>query len=274
MNRERLAYFMEHRGSYLLLLLYVVLFFLYVFVPIVIVVGVSFTATPYVVFPPQGLSLQWFERFFSYPAFTNSLIVSIQIALLSAFFGCLIGVPAALALVRSKMKSADMVMTFLLSPLSMPLIVTGFALLFYLSWLGLGVTFESLLIAHTVVSLPYIVRTVAGVYRGISPDYEESAAALGANRWQVFLHITLPTIKPGIFAGALFAMLISIDNLPISYFFSSSATNTLPVVMLAYLENQFDPAVAAASSVQLVLAVIGLLIVERIYGLNAMTPAS
>jgi putative spermidine/putrescine transport system permease protein len=150
----------------------------------------------------------------------------------------------------------------------MPLIVLGFALLFYLSRLGFGVSFVSLLIAHTVVSLPYIVRTVAGVYRGISPEFEESAAILGANRWQVFRHVTLPMIKPGIFAGALFAMLISVDNLPISYFFGSADTNTLPVVMLSYLEHQFDPSVAAASTVQLVIAMIGLVLLERTYGLQ------
>ena len=106
------------------------------------------------------------------------------------------GVPAALAVTRGKGPYADAIMTFLLSPLSMPLIVIGFALLFYLSALGLGVSFVSLLIAHTVISVPYIIRTVAGVYRGISPDYEETAAVLGANRLQVFWHVTLPMISP------------------------------------------------------------------------------
>ena len=156
----------------------------------------------------------------------------------------------------------------------MPLIVVGFALMFYLSALGLGVSFMSLLIAHTVISVPYIIRTVAGVYRGIPPDFEETAAVLGANRMQIFWYVTLPMIKPGIFAGMLFAILISIDNLPISFFFGSVDTNTLPVVMLSYLEHQFDPAVAAASTIQLIVAVIGLIIVERVYGLDAMAPAT
>lgn len=268
------TYYSDKRGSRAFLLGYAVLFFTYLFAPIVIVVGVSLTASDYVVFPPKGVSLRWFDRFFGYKAFVDSFVVSVQIAVLSALAGCAIGVPAALALVRGRVPGANAIMAFLLSPLSMPLIVTGFALLFYLSWMGLGVSFLSLLIAHTVVSLPYIVRTVAGVYRGVSAEYEESAAALGANRWQVFRYVTLPMVKPGIFAGALFAMLISVDNLPISYFFSGTSTNTLPVVMLAYLENQFDPSVAAASTIQLVVALLGLLVVERMYGLRAMTPAT
>lgn len=270
----RLAYTVSERLPKLWLVLYVVLFFVFLLGPIAIVVAISFTTTEYVAFPPKGFSWRWYERFFDYEPFINSFIVSVQLAVATALLGGFLGVPAALAVVRGRVPFADTIMTFLLSPLSMPLIVVGFALLFYLSALGLGVSFLSLLIAHTVISVPYIIRTVAGVYRGISPDYEETAAVLGANRLQIFWHVTLPMIKPGIFAGMLFAMLISIDNLPISFFFGSFETNTLPVVMLSYLEHQFDPSVAAASSIQLLVAVIGLFIVERIYGLDAMAPAT
>ena len=256
------------------MLFYVVLFFIFLLGPIFIVVSISFTETEFVAFPPKGFSWKWYERFFEYERFVDSFIVSVELAVATALLGVGLGVPAALAVTRGNVPYANTIMTFLLSPLSMPLIVVGFALLFYLSAIGFGVSFISLLIAHTVISLPYVVRTVAGVYRGVSPDYEESAAVLGANRIQIFWHVTLPMIKPGIFAGMLFAMLISIDNLPISFFFGSADTNTLPVVMLSYLEHQFDPSVAAASSIQLIVAVIGLFIVERIYGLDAMTPAS
>ena len=100
------------------------------------------------------------------------------------------------------------------------------------------------------------------------PDLEESATILGANRWQVLRHVTLPQIRPGIFAGALFSILISVDNLPISFFFGSPSTNTLPVVMLSYLEHQFDPSIAALSTVQMILAMAGLFVIERFYGLR------
>ncbi len=159
-------------------------------------------------------------------------------------------------------------MTFLLSPLSMPMIVLGFVLLFYLSAIGAGVSMLSLVLSHTVVSIPYIVRTVAATYRGIPANLEETALVLGASRWQVFRHVTFPLIRPGVFAGGLLAMLLSIDNLPLSYFFGSPSTSTLPVVMLSYLENQFDPAIAAISTVQMLLAVCALLLVGRIHGLG------
>jgi putative spermidine/putrescine transport system permease protein len=270
----RLASGIRSRLPRIGLVAYMVAFFVFLLGPIFIVVAISFTTTEFVAFPPKGFTWRWYERFFDYEPFVNSFIVSVELAIATAVLGSFLGIPAALAIVRGRVPFADSIMTFLLSPLSMPLIVVGFALLFYLSALGLGVSFTSLLIAHTVISVPYIIRTVAGVYRGISPEFEETAAVLGANRIQIFFHVTLPMIKPGIFAGMLFAMLISIDNLPISFFFGSYETNTLPVVMLSYLEHQFDPSVAAASSIQLLVAVVGLFIVERIYGLDAMAPAT
>ena len=258
------------RQERFVLAIVVVAFFVFMLAPILIVVVVSFTEVDYVAFPITGFSLRWFHRIVEYRPFIDALVVTIQVAVLSTALACLIGVPAALALVRSRAKSAESLMTFLLSPLSMPMIVLGLGLLFYLSWIGLGISMTSLVIAHTIVSLPYIIRTVAGVYRGVSRDFEEGAAILGANRWQIFHRITLPQIKPGIFAGATFSILISVDNLPISFFFGSTTTNTLPVVMLSYLEHQFDPSIAALSTVQLAIAVVGLAVVERLYGLRHM----
>lgn len=119
----------------------------------------------------------------------------------------------------------------------------------------------------------YISRTVLAVYRGIPVGLEESAAVLGAGRLQTFALVTLPLIRPGVFAGGLFAVLISLDNLPLSFFFGSSTTNTLPVVMLSYMQNQFDPSIAAISTVQMLIAVFSLLIVNAIYGIERLTAA-
>jgi putative spermidine/putrescine transport system permease protein len=253
---------------------YVILFFAFILAPIVIVVVISFSSAGYVTFPIPGLSLRWFQRVYEYKPFIEAIVVTLQIAFLSAFLAVVLSVPAALVLARSRRRSSELLMTFLLSPLSMPLIVLGFAQLFFLSAIGFGVSFKSLLVAHTVVSIPYIVRTVAAVYRGLPTNFEESALVLGATRLQTFLYVTLPLIRPGIFAGSLFAVLLSIDNLPISYFFGSPGTSTLPVVMLSYLENQFDPSIAALSTIQMVFAIIALVVVDRLYGLRAMSPPS
>lgn len=256
-----------------LLHLYVVLFFAFMLLPIVVVIIVGFSSTDYIVFPIEGFSLKWFWRVYEYKPFLNSFVVTFEVAIASTAAAIVIGVPAALGLARSSHPAAALVMTMLLSPLSMPAIILGFALLFYLSMLGFGVSLLSLIIAHTVVAVPYIVRTVAALYRSLAPSLEEAALILGASRWQTFHHVTLPLIAPGISAGALFAMLLSIDNLPLSYFFGSPGTSTLPVVMLSYIENQFDPAIAAVSTVQLAIAVVTLAIIQRFYGLSGLSAA-
>lgn len=253
---------------------FVVVFFIFMLAPILVVVLVSFTSAGYVAFPIPGWSLKWFANIFAYQPFVDALIVSFKIGIGATILSCLIGIPACLYLARSRTGWASAVMAFLLSPLSMPMIVIGFASLFFMSRLGLGISFSALLITHTIVCLPYVVRTVAGVYGSLPKSYEEAAAILGANPLQVFWHVTLPLIRPGIMAGSLFSFLTSFDNLPVSYFFASASTNTLPVVMLSYLEHQFDPTIAALSTLQLLMAVATLIIVDRIYSIRKMTVAA
>ena len=266
---------MRHRLDLgrLLLTIFVVIFFVFMTLPIGIVVVASFTDASFVAFPITGWSLRWFWRIFEYQPYMDSMLVSLEVALGATMISCLIGVPAAIALARSPSALANTVMTYLLSPLSMPMIVIGFAALFFLSRVGVGVSFTALLIAHTTVCLPYIVRTVAATYRGTARSYEEAAALLGANPLQVFWHVILPLIRPGIVAGSLFSFLVSFDNLPISYFFGQPGTLTLPVVMLSYMEHQFDPSIAALSTLQLLLAIVCLIVVDWLYGIDKMIVA-
>lgn len=247
---------------------FVAAFFVFLLAPILIVVLYSVSDAAYTVWPIQKLSLRWYERMIEYRPFLTSLGFSFKVAIWAAILSILIGVPAALALARSRSPWAEVVTTFLLGPLSMPMILLGVALLYYFSWMGLGVSQTGVILSHTVVSLPYIVRTVAAVYMNAGKGQEESAAILGANRVQVFVRVTLPMIRAGILAGGIFAMLISLDNLPISFFFAGPDTNTLPVVMLAYQQNQFDPAIAAISTAQMVIAIVMLLVVQRLTGLH------
>jgi putative spermidine/putrescine transport system permease protein len=249
---------------------FVAAFMLFMIAPILVVVVVSFSSQGFVSFPVRSFSLRWYYRIIEYRPFVDSLIVSLELAFLSTLAASIIGVPAALLIARRRGGLADAISGFLLSPISMPLIVLGYALLFYLSSLGFGVSFVALTIAHTVVGVPYMFRTVLGVYRSQPREYEEAAAILGATRLQTFVFVTLPLIRPGMFAGCLFSVLVSLDNLPISYFFGSAATNTLPVVMLSYLEHQFDPSIAAIGTVQMVLAMIALALVDRVYGLRRL----
>jgi putative spermidine/putrescine transport system permease protein len=259
----------ERAGSWLLLA-FNVAFFIFLLAPIVVVVMVSFTPELSVSVPYHGFSMRWYQRIIDYKPFMASLKISLLLALASAALAVFIAIPAAIGLGRSTTRISSVIVTLLLAPIAIPALVVGFSLLYFMSGLGIGVSFFALLIAHTVISIPYVMRTVLAVYRGLGINLEEASAILGADEWQTFQNVTLPLIGPGIFAGALFAVLVSLDNLPVSYFFGTANVTTLPVVMLSYLQNQFDPSIAAISTVQMLIAVILLFILERTYGLRAL----
>lgn len=251
--------------------LFVAAFFVFIVAPIAVVVWVSFTPESGLALPFSGGSLRWYRRLWEYQPFIDSLGTSLVLALLSALLAVLLAVPSALYLGRARGRIPGIITAFLLAPIAIPALVIGFALLYYLSSIGIGVSFGALLLAHTVVSVPYVARTCLAVYRNVGVHYEEAASVLGANALQSFTFVTLPLIAPGIFAGSLFSILVSLDNLAVSYFFGTANVTTLPVVMLSYLQNQFDPAIAAISTVQMAITVLLLMIVEKTYGLRALT---
>ncbi|MDE1991198.1 MAG: ABC transporter permease [Rhizobiaceae bacterium] len=272
-NGSRVSRRRRLRWGKLALAVYAAFFFLFLLAPIVIVVIASFSSANFIAFPMPGFSLEWYERILNYPPFMQSLVVSMEVAFLSGLAGLALGVPAALWAARDDGIAARLFTNLMLAPISIPAILLGFSLLYTLSAMTLGISLPSLVITHTVVAIPYISRTVLAVYRAVPPDHEEAATLLGASRQQVLFTITLPLVRPGIFAGTMFAMLVSFDNLPLSLFLSGPSTTTLPVVILSYLQNQFDPSIAAIATVQMLIAVIALTVVNAIYGIEKMTAA-
>jgi putative spermidine/putrescine transport system permease protein len=254
-----------------LLAVYTLLFAAFLLAPIVIVVAASFNPEASVMVPYEGFSLRWYQRLLEYRPFTSAMATSIGLAFVATAIAVVIAVPAALGLARSRSRAASVAISLLLSPIAIPPLVIGLSMLYYLSALGIGVSLFALVVTHTVVSVPYVMRTVLAACRNLGSSFDEAARVLGATGWQAFRFVTLPLIVPGVFAGALFAILMSLDNLGLSYFFGTAKVTTLPVVMLSYLQNQFDPLIAAVSTVQMALAIALLLFVERVYGLRALT---
>lgn len=245
--------------------------FIFLIAPLAIVVLVSFNASANVVFPPAGYSLRWFAHVFAYSPFIDAIINSLKLGILATLISIAIGVPAVLALGRYRFPLRDSIEAFLLSPLSLPMIVLGIALLVYFGQLGVGLPFWGLMAGHVVVTVPYIVRTTVAVYRGLDRSIEEAAMVLGASPWHTFRLVTLPLLRSGVFAGAIFAFLISFDNVPISIFLVNTNTTTLPVVILSYLVYNFDPSIAAISTLEMALVIFVLALLERFYGLNQIT---
>jgi len=236
--------------------------------PVIIVVPSAFSAHSSLAFPPNGFSLKWFANVFSSPAFTEAFLLSVSLALLSSGISAIVGTMAAIALVRHRPPGHDALLGLFLAPLIFPAIVLAAALSMVLGSLGLLRTFAGLVIAHVLVTLPYMIRTVFGTLSEIDVALEEAAYTLGANRWRTFRRVTLPLLRPGLLAGVTFSMIISFDEFTISLFLVGPGLRTLPLEIYNYTDANIDPTIAAISTLLIVVTLVGIIIIERLVGLG------
>jgi putative spermidine/putrescine transport system permease protein len=239
--------------------------YLLIFAPVVMVVVTSFFSQEIVSFPPPGLTFQWYVNAWEKPEFLRGLITSFQVALLAAAVGVPIGTAAALAIVRADFRGRGAISSLLLAPLAVPGVVAGSGL--YMLYVlaedffdrDIKATTQGLVAAHILLAIPWTVRLVVASLQGLDRAAEEAAANLGASPFTVFRRITLPMMRPGIVAAAMFSFVQSFENLDLSMLLVGPGRITLPVAMLNYLEFRIDPTLAAVATVQI--AVVGLLMV-------------
>jgi putative spermidine/putrescine transport system permease protein len=247
----------------------VILIYAFMFLPIAVVVLVSFNSEPYLRLPPTGLSLRWYRQVFTpdwLPALRYSLVLGLGVALAATALG---GV-GAFAIARYRFPGRATLQAFLLSPLSIPSIVTGVAILQFVTVANAQALFGHpiLLMAHVVVTMPFAVRMIGISLFTFDRRLEDAAQNLGARPRQVFWYITLPLLKPGVFAGMTFAFIVSFNNVPVSLFLVRPGATTLPIKILNYLEYRLDPTLAAVNMVSLLIVLIGVAIAERIGGFS------
>jgi putative spermidine/putrescine transport system permease protein len=251
-----------------LLLVFNALVYLLMLAPILVVIPVSFSERAYLVFPPQGFSLRWYANFFATRELAASLWLSLHLAGWTTAISTVLGTTAALGLVRYRYPGRRLLRELFLTPIVMPRLVLGIAFLMFLSRTIFSGGFVGLLVAHVVVAFPYVIRTVSASLVGLDRALEEAGASLGAAPLTVFRTITLPLLKPGILAGAIFAYVTSFDELVMTLFLAGPRLTTLPVQIFNYLEYTSDPTIAAISVVLVAITVVAVLVTERIVGFS------
>jgi putative spermidine/putrescine transport system permease protein len=249
-----------------LLALYNVAGYAFLMAPIAIVIVLSFTSGTSVSFPPPGLSLRWFRYLAGRDEFISSAIVSLEIATLASLGAVALALPAALALVRERVPGKAVVESLLMSPLVLPGIVTGIALLQYFTATGVIRSFPRLVLAHLVVCTPYAIRSITASLHGIDPSLEEASRTLGASRVTTFRRVLLPLLRPGVAAAFIFSFITSFDNVVVSIYLIGADTVTLPLRILTYVEWQFDPSIAAISTVFVVVTTAVVIAAEAMNG--------
>lgn len=250
---------------------FVALTFAFLLAPIIIVVLAAFNAGEYLTFPPQGLSLRWFENFFASKPFMDALGYSLRLALWVTFVATVLGTLASLFVVRHARRLKDFLRVLFVAPLAFPSILTGIALLIYFYAIGIGTRGGiSLAVGHVLVSTPFVFISVSSVLVRFDTSIEEASRSLGAGPLTTFRRITLPIIKGGVVSGAVLAFITSFDQFPISLLLSGIGTTTLPVQLFDYLRFSFDPTAAAASTVSVAITVLAVLLTERFVGLGSV----
>lgn len=247
---------------------------IFLLAPFAIVVVFAINPTNYVEFPPVGVSLVWFRKFFESSEFIDALLYSLQIAAVATVLSAVLGASGALAINRTNLPGKQAMIAIFLSPLMIPTILTGLGLFQMFLLLDVGRPAWGIILGHTVVCIPYVIRTTLAVLEGFDRRLEEAALNLGAGPVKTFFEVTLPNISPGVAAGAVFAFVISFDQVPISLFLVEPGRETFPIRMFNYLLYNFDGAIAAASIVSMAISLGLVFATDRIFGLQLVASST
>ena len=238
-----------------------------IFVPLLLTLYLSVFDETLIAFPPHGYTLRWYARIL--PEFGPALRTSLLTALAAVAVSIAVGVPASIGLSRLR-RGRGAMSTLLLAPLTVPGIAIGLGI-YVLAVLieertewPLSGSIPVMVAAHALIALPWVVRLCLAALANADPAAEEAAASLGAPPWQVVRRVTLPAMRGGIVAGALFAFIVSFENLEMTLFLTAPGMTTLPISVLQYLQYHIDPLVAAVAVAQVVLVGAALLLLDRL----------
>lgn len=253
------------------LALFTFLVFLFLLGPLLIISITSFEAGNILKFPPDEFSFRWYENILKVKMFFITFKTSIIVSLAGNLLALILGIPAAYALSRFDFRGKTVLNLIFVSPILIPGIVLGFALLRYVVVAYQFSIYMSLFVGHTIIMLPFVVRVISSSLSNFDFSIEEAAQSLGLSKVRAFFKVVLPNIKSGIIAAIMIAFLESFNNVDISVFMTGPGVSTLPIQMLTYVENYFDPTIAAISVLLMIITAIFMFMVERLMGLSYFT---
>jgi putative spermidine/putrescine transport system permease protein len=242
----------------------------FLMMPLLVTIAVSFGSSGIFTLPPPDWSVRWYQRLAGTRGLWPSLMTSLEVAAFSTAVALALGTLCAIALVRGRFPGRESIATFLVSPLMLPGLVVGIAMLQGFKTLGLREAYSSLLVAHVVITLPYVVRTVLAALSLFDFSLIDAARTLGCSYPSALTRVLVPALGPAFLTSGMFAFLASMDNYPISIFFTDGWTKTLPIQMLQYVEENPDPTIAAISSGLVLLAILALILGDRLVGLRKL----
>ncbi len=233
---------------------------LYILAPLIFVIVNSFNSAAYNVFPPQGFSLKWFGVVLRYPTFKRAFINSVIVGLGAMVIAVVTGTMAARAFVKYRFKFDTLTRSLLYSPALVPNIAIGAGIFLFYIRVGLYGSRIGLTLAHALLGLPFVISIMVAVMLNLDPSLEEAAQDLGAKPLETFIRVTLPQMRAGLIVSAMFAFIISFDELETSLFLVRPANNTLPIEMFLYLQEYQNPSLAALSTLLIAITAVAVIL--------------
>ncbi len=235
---------------------------LFLILPNVVVVAMSFSSAPYLQFPPPGFSVRWYRTIVDDPRWIESFFRSVRVALATTCLSLALGTGAAFGLARGQLFGSGAIRGLLIAPLIIPHVIIGAAVYGLYVRLGLVSTEAGLAMAHTVLAVPVVMIAVTSAMRAVKRDLELAAMSLGASPPRTFFAVTLPLVKPGLLTGGLLAFITSFDELIIAIFVGGVRATTLPLKMWDGVRTEINPVLTAVSTVLVSLSIVALVVVE------------
>jgi putative spermidine/putrescine transport system permease protein len=233
----------------------------FLILPIFIVIPMSFSGSRFLDFPPKAWSLRWYLDFLSSIEWIDAAWVSGRVAVATTLLATPIGVAAAYALKVSDWPLLPRAQIVLMLPLMVPHIIIAIGIMYVYAAVKITGTLAGLIIAHTMLAIPFVVVTTLSGLHSYDLDLEKVARSLGHSRFSAFMRVTLPLIRPSVITGALFAFITSLDEVIVALFVSGGRNTTLTKVMFTSLRDELDPTIAAISSLLIMLSLSMLLFV-------------
>lgn len=233
------------------------LILLFLIMPVVVVVLVSFSSGQYQ-FPPPGFSLRWYRQLVGNPAWSEAAWLSLRVGVAAMVLATIIGTMAALGLRRWNSRWKEPIQSVLMAPMVVPVIIIAIAVYSLLAPVGLLGTWLGLVLAHTLLGLPFVVINVTAAMYGVDERLEQAAANCGASPFTTFWRVTLPLALPGVLSGAIFAFISSWDEVVVAIFVSGLNATTLPKLMWDNVRAEIDPTIAAVSAILFFITIVAL----------------
>lgn len=249
------AWYYTLRGLVALILLFLIL-------PILVIIPLSFNADSFLMYPMSGFSLRWYEEIVASPAWRQAMMNSLIVSPLATLLAMVVGTVASIGLVRADFPGKALLTAVLISPMVVPVVIVGVAMYIFFAPLGLTGSYLGLVIAHAVLGVPFVVTTVTATLQGFDFNLVRAASSLGAGPVTTFFRVTLPQVAPGVISGGLFAFATSFDEVVVTLFLASPEQATLPRQMFSGIRENISPAIAAVATILILLSTLMLLTLE------------